>query len=34
MRTADTIYDILNNIDEGILNNKRRSLYIIYENDS
>ena len=30
MRTADTIYDTLNNIDEGILNNNRDGHYILF----
>ena len=30
MRTANTIYDILNFIDEGILNNNRDSHYILF----
>ena len=30
MRTANTIYDILNIIDEGILNNNKNSHYILF----
>ena len=30
MRTASSIYDILNNIDEGILNNNRDRHYIFF----
>ena len=30
MRTANSIYDILNIIDEGILNNKRDGHYILF----
>ena len=30
MRTANTIYDILRNIDEGILNNNRDGHYILF----
>ena len=30
MRTANTIFDILNNIDEGILNNNRDGHYILF----
>ena len=30
MRTANTIYDILNIIDEGIVNNNKDSLYIFF----
>ena len=30
MRTANTIYDILNIIDDGILNNNRDSHYILF----
>ena len=32
MRTADIIYDILNIIDEGILNNNRDGHYILFMN--
>ena len=34
MRSVDTIYDILNIIEEGILNNNKDDHYIIYEYDS
>ena len=30
MRTANSIYDILNIIDEGILNNNREGHYILF----
>ena len=30
MRTADTIYDILNIIHEGIVNNKRDGHYVLF----